>query len=160
RQTGQLPLYYNHKRNGRGIDEYYEPSFYLNYHDITAAPLFPFGYGLSYTTFKYDALSVKQTPDEVKVLVEVKNNGMLEGEEIVQCYLQDEVSSSTRPIRELVGFKRILLKPQEKIVVTFMLGDEELGFYNRRGDFVVEPGNYTIYVGTNSQTPLKIRFNR
>ncbi len=142
--VGQLPLYYNHKPSGRGYD----------YVFMKGEPLFVFGYGLSYTEFTYSNLCVtpKETAPagEVNISVEVQNTGDREGKEIVQLYVHDTVASVTRPIKELKGFEKILLKPGEKKTVKFTLTPDQLSFYNRDMNLVVEPGTFDVMVGGNS----------
>jgi beta-glucosidase len=143
RSVGQLPIYY-----------YQKPSARLQYVDSTAAPLFPFGWGLSYSTFKYANLSL--SPDSIgpegktKVTVEVTNTSAVRGDEVVQLYLRDEVSSVTRPVKELRGFRRLTIDPGKTEKVEFILGPEELSFLNRDMHRVVEPGTFKIMVGGNS----------
>jgi beta-glucosidase len=143
RTVGQLPDYY-----------YQKPSAKREYLDDTTKPLFPFGWGLSYSTFKYD--NVHLTPDSIgpqgttHVSVNVTNTGKVRGDEVVQLYIRDEVSSVTRPIKELRGFRRISLNPGETKTVEFSLGFEELSFLNRDMHKVVEPGTFKIMVGGNS----------
>jgi beta-glucosidase len=143
RSVGQLPVYYNQK-----------PSARLQYMDATAQPLYPFGWGLSYSTFKYGSVSV--SPDSVgtegktKVTVDVTNTGNVKGDEVVQLYLRDEVSSVTRPVKELKGFRRVTLEPGETRKVEFTLGPDELSFLNRDMRRVVEPGTFKIMAGGNS----------
>jgi len=154
RSAGQLPDYY-----------YQKPSARLQYVDSTALPLFPFGWGLSYTTFKYGNISL--LPDSIgpegktKVTVDVTNTGSVRGDEVVQLYIRDEVSSVTRPVKELRGFRRITLDPGKTEKVEFTLGPDELSFLNRDMKRVVEPGSFKIMVGGNSvdliETTLNVR---
>jgi beta-glucosidase len=143
RSTGQLPDYY-----------YQKPSAKREYLGSTVLPLFPFGWGLSYSTFKYSNL--RATPDSIgpqgsaTVSVDVTNSGAVRGDEVVQLYIRDEVSSVTRPVKELRGFRRITLNPGETKTVEFTLGPDELSFLNRDMHRVVEPGTFTIMVGGNS----------
>jgi beta-glucosidase len=143
RSTGQLPDYY-----------YQKPSAKREYLGSTVLPLFPFGWGLSYSTFKY--ANVRATPDSIgpqgqtTVSVDVTNSGAVRGDEVVQLYIRDDVSSVTRPVKELRGFRRITLNPGETKSVEFTLGPEELSFLNRDMHRVVEPGTFTIMVGGNS----------
>lgn len=143
RSVGQLPDYY-----------YYKPSAHRPYLLSDSSPLFPFGYGLSYTTFRYGNLRVSPgsiTPDgQATVSVEVTNTGKRVGDEVVQLYLRDEVSSVTRPIKELKGFSRVSIQPGETRTVNFKIGPEELRFYNREMRRVVEPGTFKLMVGPNS----------
>ena len=143
RSVGQLPDYY-----------YQKPSARLPYVDSTALPLFPFGWGLSYTTFKYGNVSL--LPDSIgpdgktMVAVDVTNSGSVGGDEVVQLYIRDEVSSVTRPVKELRGFRRITIDPGKTEKVEFTLGPDELSFLNRDMKRVVEPGSFKIMVGGNS----------
>jgi beta-glucosidase len=143
--VGQVPLYYNHMPTGRGDD----------YTDISGKPLFPFGFGLSYTTFKYSNLKISPTivaPNgTVVVSVDVENIGQLGGEEVVQLYLHRTVASVTRPVKELKGFRRISLNPAEKKTVSFSLSQDELGYLDAAMKFVVEPGSFEALVGSSSE---------
>ena len=152
RSAGQIPIYYNHKSTGRppSADEKYT-SKYL---DLPWTPLYAFGYGLSYTTFRFARprlSSDRIAPDgRLQVEVEVTNVGRREGDEVVQLYLRDDVASVTPPVKALKAFRRIRLKPGERRTVAFELRAEDLGLYNRDMDFVIEPGTFTVYVGGNS----------
>jgi beta-glucosidase len=154
RSVGQLPDYY-----------YSKPTAKRGYLFSDKSPLFPFGYGLSYTTFKYSNLRVappSMPPSATTIVsVDVTNTGSRGGEEVVQMYIGDEVSSVTRPVKELRGFERILLKPGETRTVSFKLGPEALQFYNRDMKRVVEPGKFMVMVGPNSaeleSTALEIK---
>jgi len=143
RSVGQLPDYY-----------YMKPTAKRGYLFADKSPLFPFGYGLSYTTFGYANLRVTPsaipTSGTVTVQVDVTNTGKRAGDEVVQLYIRDEVSSVTRPVKELRGFERIPLKPGETKTVSFKLGTQALEFYNRDMKRVVEPGRFTVMVGPNS----------
>jgi beta-glucosidase len=143
RSVGQLPVYY-----------YQKPSTRLQYVDSTADPLYPFGWGLSYTTFEYSGLSVSPdsigTSGSVAVSVQVTNTGKVRGDEVVQLYIRDEVSSVTRPVKELKGFRRITLDPGEMQTVEFTLGQDAFSFLNRDMKLAVEPGTFKIMVGGNS----------
>lgn len=143
RSVGQLPVFYN-----------YKPTARRGYVDSTTEPLYPFGWGLSYTTFKYDKLTLSPnkigTQGKTKVTVDVTNTGKLKGDEVVQLYIRDEVSSITRPVKELKGFKRIALDPGETKTVKFTIGYEEFSFLNRDMKRVVEPGMFKIMAGGNS----------
>ncbi|MDX6694473.1 MAG: beta-glucosidase [Blastocatellia bacterium] len=162
RNVGQCPIYYNHKRTGRPPDE--KNKYTSKYLDVSWTPLFPFGYGLSYTTFRLTNLqlsapSVPLNNARLTVSVEVENTGARAGDEVVQLYVRDVASSVTRPVKELKGFERVTLRPGEKRRVTFKLGPEQLGFYNREMRYTVEPGEFRIFTGTNSQEGLEASFN-
>jgi beta-glucosidase len=164
RSVGQIPIYYSHKNTGRPLgnkDGVFE-KFKSNYLDIRNEPLFPFGYGLSYTSFEYSNLKIsaaKINPKEIlKVSVDVANTGNFEGKEVVQLYIRDLVGSVTRPVKELKGFKKINFKKGEKQTVTFEISAEDLKFYNSDLQFVAEPGQFEVFVGTNSDTEIKAKF--
>jgi beta-glucosidase len=152
RTVGQEPLYYNHKNTGRPPDA--NSKYTSKYLDVPWTPLFPFGYGLSYTQFQLSNLRLSQRsirPDgRVTVSVEVTNIGKRAGDEVVQLYIRGTAASVTRPVRELKGFQRITLRPGEKRLVEFTLTPALLGFYNREMRFVVEPGEFKVMVGTSS----------
>ncbi|MBS1794826.1 MAG: glycoside hydrolase family 3 C-terminal domain-containing protein [Acidobacteria bacterium] len=151
RTTGQLPVYYNQK-----------PSAKRGYLFTTTGPLFPFGYGLSYTTFKYSDLTIEKkqiAPDgETSVSVKVTNTGARAGDEVVQLYIRDEVSSVTRPVKELRDFARVALAPGETKSVVFKITPEKLSFYNREMKRTVEPGAFQVMVGGNSADLLTEKF--
>lgn len=155
RCEGQIPLYYNHKSTGR-------PNF-KKYLDIEETPLYPFGYGLSYTEFEYKNIKLSSNEinlgETIKVEAEITNIGDLEGEEIVQLYIRDLVASITRPVKELKGFKKIKLKPNESQKVIFELGEKELGFLDQNNDFKVEKGKFKVWIGKNSVEGLEEEFN-
>jgi beta-glucosidase len=162
--VGQIPIYYNHKNTGRPLHnkEGKFEKYRSNYLDVAVEPLFPFGYGLSYSTFKYDNLrasSSKITKNEtIQVAVDISNTGDFEGKEVVQLYIRDLVGTITRPIKELKGFQKIDLKKGETKTITFELSVEDLKFYNSDLDFVAEPGEFEVFVGTDSTTELKLKF--
>jgi beta-glucosidase len=152
RTLGQVPLYYNHMTTGRPADPAFRTT--SRYLDETNAPLYPFGHGLSYTTFSLDALRLSAEairPDgRITMTVDVANTGLRAGDEVVQLYLQDVVSSTARPERELAGFRRVTLVPGEKRTVSFEIGPVEMGLYDGEMRFVVEPGEFQVWVGTSS----------
>jgi len=160
RTVGQVPLYYAHKNTGRPADP--NNKYTSKYLDIPATPLFPFGYGLSYTRFRLTDLRVGAPnirPDgRLTVSVDVENTGKREGDEVMQLYIRDVAASVTRPVKELKGFERITLRPAEKRHVQFTLAPEQLGFYNREMRFVVEPGEFKVFVGTSSVDGLESHF--
>src|SRR5262249_38318152 len=144
RSAGHLPIFYNHKPSAR--------RGYL-FDDVT--PLYPFGYGLSYTTFAYKNLKVappprKEDADAQTVSVDGTTTGQRPGGEVAQLYLRDVVSSVTRPVKELKGFERVTLKPGETKTVSFPIGHDALGFWKTTKDFVVEPGKFEVTVGGSS----------
>ncbi|HEX8144869.1 MAG TPA: beta-glucosidase BglX [Pyrinomonadaceae bacterium] len=160
RAVGQVPIYYNHKNTGRPPDV--NNKYSSKYLDVPWTPLFPFGYGLSYTQFRLADLRLSATsirPDgRLTVSVEVENTGKRAGDEVVQLYIRDVASSVTRPVRELKGFERVALRPGEKRRVEFQLTPEHLGFYNREMRFVVEPGTFKVFAGTSSEGGLEASF--
>ncbi|MFN2515167.1 MAG: beta-glucosidase BglX [Pyrinomonadaceae bacterium] len=160
RSVGQIPLYYNYKNTGRP----FEPNnkYTSKYLDIPNTPLYPFGYGLSYSQFRLSNLQLSarriKPNGQVKVSVDVENTGARAGDEVVQLYIRDVAASVTRPIRELKGFKRITVQPGEKQKVEFTLSSEQLGFYNREMRFVVEPGDFKVFAATSSERGLESGF--
>lgn len=154
RNVGQIPLYYNHKNTGRPLlGEGFE-KFRSNYLDIPNTPLYPFGYGLSYTTFSYGPLTLsadRMTADgSVVASVEVTNTGDLDGAEVVQLYIRDLVGSTTRPVQELKGFEKVMLRAGETKRVEFRINEPMLRFYNHALEFVSEPGTFDVMVGGSS----------
>lgn len=159
RSVGQLPMYYNHLNTGRPGPK--KEVFWTHYTDEKNEPLYPFGFGLSYSTFKYSNLKTAEDSDnQIKVQVSITNTSNVAGEEIAQLYIHDVVSSIARPVKELKGFKKIKLNANETKVVEFILTNNELGFYNNDGEFIVEPGDFEIMVGTNSNEVLKINYTK
>jgi len=154
---GQIPIYYAHKNTGRPLEEgkWFE-KFRSNYLDVSNDPLFPFGYGLSYTSFAYTNTtlnkSVIQPNDSVEAKVTITNTGEFDGDEIVQLYTRQMVGSITRPVKELKGFQKIFLKKGEHKQVSFTISSKDLKFYNNSLKYVFEPGNYKIFIGTDSNT--------
>ncbi|HEX3008612.1 MAG TPA: glycoside hydrolase family 3 N-terminal domain-containing protein, partial [Bacteroidales bacterium] len=151
---GQIPIYYNHKGTGRPMTS--EKDFYVSrYEDIPNKPVYPFGYGLSYTTFSYSdiQLSAKEIGmnDSLKISVDVKNTGKYDGEEVVQLYIRDLVGSVTRPVKELKGFRKLMIKAGETQKVTFTVSSADLAFYTKDMTFKAEPGEFKVFVGTSSE---------
>lgn len=163
RNVGQVPIYYNYKSTGRPTPlPDANMVFWSKYTDVENTPLFPFGYGLSYTSFAYKNLSLDKKEISVngmvKVSVEVSNTGDYDGEEVVQLYIRDLIGSSTRPVKELKGFEKIALKVGETKTVTFTLDKETLQFYTPNNKWEVEPGDFDLWVGGDSNAPLKTSF--
>ncbi|URC11099.1 beta-glucosidase BglX [Flavobacterium sp. B183] len=164
RSVGQLPIYYAHKNTGRPLvnTEGKFEKFRSNYIDERNEPLFPFGFGLSYTTFEYSNLKISSdkmnSGEKLKVTVDVANTGNYDGKETVQLYIRDVVGSVTRPVRELKNFQKITLKKGEKQTVTFEITVEDLKFYNSALQFVAEPGQFDVFVGGNSNAEKKVSF--
>ncbi|HKK41233.1 MAG TPA: beta-glucosidase BglX, partial [Bacteroidales bacterium] len=151
--VGQIPLYYNHLNTGRPMDP--KNKFTSKYLDIPNDPVYPFGYGLSYTTFSYGDIRLDKPElkgdEKLTATVTVTNTGKVAGEEIVQLYIRDPVASISRPVKELKNFKKILLEPGEKKDVSFEITTRNLSFYNSELNNVWEPGVFDIYIGTNSR---------
>lgn len=150
--AGQCPIYYNHMKTGRPSSK---SKFTSRYLDVPTEALYPFGYGLSYTTFDYTDLLVEEKPDRLTVRVTVKNSGNRAGVETVQLYLQDITASLVRPVRELKGYMQIKLEPQAWQVVAIDLLKENMGFYDNEGIYRLENGEFTVYVGKNSRETLQ-----
>lgn len=161
RSVGQIPLFYNQKRTGRPFQA--NEKYTSKYLDVPNSPLYPFGYGLSYTTFRYRDLRLEKPEilpnGSLKVTIEVENSGTVTGEEVVQLYIGDLAASVTRPAKELKGFQRVSLKPAEKKIVEFTLSRKELEFLGRDLKPVLEPGEFAVYVGTNSDNLLQTTFH-
>lgn len=161
RNVGQVPIYYNQHSTGRPIDSD-KNVFWSHYSDVEKTPLFPFGFGLSYTTFAYSNLKLSKTSyakgEAVKVTVDVKNTGNYDGKEVVQLYIRDISGSLSRPVKELKGFELVNFKKGESKTISFTLTDKELGFYDNDGNYLVEPGTFKIFVGTNSNDVLETEF--
>ena len=164
RNVGQIPIFYNHKNTGRplGNKEGKFEKFKSNYIDVRNEPLYPFGYGLSYTTFEYSNLKLDQTSismdGKINITVDVTNTGNYDGKEVIQLYIRDVVGSVTRPVKELKGFKKAFIKKGETQTVSFDISVEDLKFYNYDLDFVAEPGDFEVFIGTNSDASLKTSF--
>jgi beta-glucosidase len=159
RHLGQLPIYYNYFNTGRPGPK--PEVFWSHYTDEVNQPLYPFGYGLSYTQFSYADLKVDSSnPSQILVSVSVKNTGKYSGEEVAQLYIRDKISSTVRPVKELKGFQKISIDPGQTKQVQFTLTDKELGYYNGDGQFIIENGEFEIMVGTNSQDLIKTVFTK
>ncbi len=160
RTVGQVPIYYNHKNTGRPFNP--DDKYTSSYFDLPPTPLYPFGHGLSYTRFAYGNLRLSATrirpSDSISVSVEVTNTGDRTGDEVVQLYLRDDVASFTRPVKELRGFRRITLAPGQMRTVVFGLGPDDLATYGADLKPTVEPGSFTVYVGTSSAEVSEARF--
>lgn len=161
KSTGQLPLYYNHLNTGRPERQWFS-KFRSNFLDVDNDPLFPFGYGLSYTTFAYGEVRLdRHTLDEggkITATVEVTNTGAYDADEVVQLYIRDVVGSVSRPVKELKGFRRISLKRGETQTVSFNITTDDLRFYNADLDYVCEPGEFELMIGRNSADVQTVRF--
>jgi beta-glucosidase len=161
--VGQIPLYYNHKNTGRPLTGQWFSKFQSNYIDVSNEPLYPFGFGLSYTNFEYGTLQLSATKlkgnQKLKVTIPVKNIGNYAGKEVVQLYIRDEVGTITRPVKELKGFKKIELAAGETKEVVFEITTELLKFYNSDLKFDWESGDFQIMVGPNSRDVKMVKVN-
>jgi beta-glucosidase len=162
--VGQIPLFYNQKNTGRPLpDGKWFQKFRANYLDVTNEPLYPFGYGLSYSDFTYGDLIVNKTNlqgnGELRVSISLLNSGTCDGAEVVQLYIRDIVGSITRPVKELKGFQKVFLKTGESREITFSVTPEDLKFYNYFLEFDWEPGEFDIMVGGNSRDVKIIRID-
>ena len=149
--TGQCPIYYNHPSTGRPGSK---SKFTSRYLDAPFRSLFPFGYGLSYTTYAYSDMKVKETEDALEVSVRVKNTGNRAGSEIIQLYMQDVTASLVRPVKELKNFARVYLEAGEEKQVHLPLQKKDMGFYNNEKEYMLEDGKFNIFIGTSSEDCL------
>jgi beta-glucosidase len=158
--VGQIPVYYNHMNTSRPNPTDGKGNWYSRYRDIPNDPLYPFGFGLSYTQFTYDKLALSSATiskgQTVTVSVLVKNSGAVAGEEIVQLYMRDPVAKKVRPVKELKDFSKISLQPGEEKRVSFTLNIEKLSYYNEEGVLQIEPGLIEIFAGGNSRDVIKV----
>jgi beta-glucosidase len=163
RNVGQLPLYYNYKSNGRPNQEK-DPNvvFWSHYSDEKNAPLYPFGYGLSYSKFEYSNLKLDKTSftenESITVSVDLKNNSEVAGKEVVQLYIRDLVGSFARPIKELKDFEIIELKPFETTTITFRINNKTIEFYTANSTWEAEQGDFKVFVGGSSEATLEADF--
>ena len=172
RAEGQIPVYYNHRNTGRPPTPAYEGivpgdpmnpvGFVSSYLDLDYRPMYPFGYGLSYTTFEYSGLSLSRDTigmnDTLQVEVTVTNTGNYEAFETTQLYIRDLYASITRPVKELKGFQKLRMKPGESVRLSFLLTSEDLAFYNKSDEPLIEPGDFHVFVGGNSADALETGF--
>lgn len=164
RVVGQIPIYYNFPPAGRDVNGYYEKDrVMVNYEDSKDSPLYPFGYGLSYTSFEYSDITVEKSSYSVEdldkgiqVSVNVRNSGKYAAKEVVQCYIRDRKSSMTRPMKELKSTQKIDITAGEEKKIGFILEKSDFSFYNAGGQFVFEPGEFDIFIGENSLTERKV----
>ncbi|MBL7880448.1 MAG: beta-glucosidase BglX [Chryseobacterium gambrini] len=161
RNVGQIPVYYNHLNTGRPFDKD-KNVFWSHYSDVEKTPLYPFGFGLSYTKFEYSDLKINKKlfskGENIQVTFTLKNTGKYEGKEVAQLYIQDESASVARPVKELKGFQIVELKSGESKKITFNLTEKELGFYDNSGNFIVEEGAFKVMVGGNSESLISDEF--
>ena len=161
RHVGQIPIHYNMKNTGRPFEA--DNKYTSKYLDISNDPLYPFGYGLSYTTFDYGAINLSSnlmtSTDTIKVKIEVRNTGEFGGEEVIQLYLKDKVASVSRPVKELKAFKKIYLDAGESKSVTFTITNDELSFYRIDMSYGSEPGDFILFIGGNSVDTQSAEFS-
>lgn len=161
RNVGQIPIFYAMKNTGRPFDS--KNKYTSKYLDIPNTPLYPFGYGLSYTTFDYSPVTLSASElslgGSLKASVVVTNSGEMAGDEVVQCYIRDLVGSVTRPVKELKGFRKIHLEAGESLKVEFELSTDDLAFYTRDMSWKAEPGDFEVFIGPDSSTQNKSNFN-
>jgi beta-glucosidase len=159
--VGQIPLYYNHKNTGRPYDP--KNKFTSKYLDSPNEPVYPFGYGLSYTSFTYSDIKLNKTQlrgdEKLTASITLTNSGKVAGEEVVQLYIQDPVASVSRPVKELKNFRKVMLQPGEKKEINIEITTNDLMFYNSDLKYDWEPGDFVIYIGTNSQDAKSARIN-
>jgi beta-glucosidase len=156
RSLGQVPIYYSRRNTGRpAVDPHNK--YESKYTDVSNEPLYPFGFGLSYTPFTYGNLAVSHR-GHLSVSVDLVNDGARAGDEVAQLYIRGRVSSVARPVRQLRGFRKVHLDPGQKVRLEFALGPKELGFWNDQQHFVVEPGTFDGWVGGSSQASLGTQF--
>ena len=160
---GQIPIYYAHKNTGRPLEPgKWFTKFRSNYLDAPNEPLYPFGFGLSYTSFQYNNLNLDKASmhmdDTLTVTVQVTNVGLREGAEVVQLYIRDKIASVTRPVQELKGFQKIYLKPRQTETITFKITRNTLSFYNNELQWVCEPGEFEVMIGGNSRDVMRQTF--
>ena len=161
RNVGQIPIYYNAKNTGRPYND--NEKFTSKYLDIPNTPLYPFGYGLSYTTFSYSPISLNKTTinasEKLEASITITNTGSMDGEETVQLYIRDMVGTVTRPVKELKGFEKVYLKAGESKKITFTLTANDLKFYDINMKYTNEPGAFKLFIGTNSNDLKEADFN-
>jgi beta-glucosidase len=154
RTEGQIPIYYNHYSSGRPAANDSDVNYVSAYIDLPNSPKFCFGYGLSYTNFNYSAITLNKTAltanEKLEAAITITNTGNYDGEEVVQLYIRDMVASVVRPVKELKGFQKIFLKKGESRVVKFLIGVDDLKFYNNELKYSAEPGEFKIFIGTSS----------
>ncbi len=163
RSVGQIPVFYNYKNTGRPFDPRLpEDYFKSRYQDSPNTPLYPFGYGLSYTTYKYSAIALNKASfnrgDEIEATVEIANTGNYDGDEIVQLYVRDRVGNVTRPVKELKAFKRINIKKRETVEVSFTLPLSDLSYYHEDMSYDYDAGEFELFIGPDSDTKEFVLF--
>ncbi|HEX6192270.1 MAG TPA: glycoside hydrolase family 3 N-terminal domain-containing protein [Chitinophagaceae bacterium] len=162
RTEGQIPIFYNHYNTGRPARNDSDLNYVSAYIDLPNSPKYPFGYGLSYTKFEYSDIRLSKnsikTGEKLEAIVTVRNAGEHDGEEVVQLYIRDLVGSVVRPVKELKGFQKIFLKKGEAKELRFSITTDDLRFYNEKVQYVFEPGDFDVFIGTNSRDTKKASF--
>ncbi|MBA4322085.1 MAG: glycosyl hydrolase, partial [Odoribacter sp.] len=164
RNSGQIPVYYNSKNTGRPADiDHPGEKYKSRYIDSPNSPLYPFGYGLSYTTFSYSDVKINKSKfhrnDQIRASVDIQNTGDCDGEEVVQLYIRDLVGNVTRPIKELKGFRKVMVKKNETVTVSFSLSTFDLSYYHQDMSFSFDPGDFELFIGTNSTECKTVKFS-
>lgn len=158
-EAGQEPMYYNHPNTGKPGSDF---KFTSKYQDVSIEPLYPFGYGLSYTSFSYDELYIENLSlsmeDTLRCSVQVTNIGNMAGEEVIQLYIRDVTASCVRPVKELKRFRKVYFEPGETKKIKFEIPVAQMGFYNRNCEYIVEPGEFRLYAGPNSAEGLEEKY--
>jgi beta-glucosidase len=159
---GQIPVYYNHFNTGRPTTDDPAGNWYSRYRDIPRDPLYPFGFGLSYSNFTYTDLKISSSTikktDKLTVTITVKNNSAISGDEVVQLYIRDYAASVVRPVKELKSFQKINLKAGASQTINFTLTAKDLSFFDANGNVMLEPGKFSVFVGGNSRDVMQADF--
>lgn len=156
KNEGQIPVYYNTRNTGRPFDQ--NQKYTSKYLDVPNEPLFPFGFGLSYTQFEYNKPELIQNKDGITVSVKINNVGKYEGDEVVQVYFRDVYAEQTRPKKQLIRFQKVHLKPSESQKVEFQIPLSEFGYYNADGKWIFEKGDFELFVGNNAHSTQQVNF--
>ena len=155
RTEGQIPVYYNHFNTGRPAKNETDNNYVSAYIDLVNTPKYPFGFGLSYSSFSYGNIRLNKTSistkENLQVSIDVKNTGTVDGEEVIQLYIRDMVGSLVRPVKELKGFKKLMFKAGETKTISFTITPKDLEFYNNDAKLVLEPGDFKVFIGGNSR---------
>ena len=162
RTEGQCPIYYNHLNTGHAAPSDTIQFYVTGYIDLRNSPKYPFGYGLSYSKFEYKDIKLNKkqltSNESLTITVTLMNTSDVDGDEIVQLYIRDLVASVVRPVKELKGFQKVFLKAGESREIVFTIGEDDLKFYNRKLQYVAEPGVFSVFIGTNSRDVLEEKF--
>jgi len=156
KNEGQIPVYYNTRNTGRPFDQ--NQKYTSKYLDVPNEPLFPFGFGLSYTQFEYNKPELIQNKDGITVSVNINNVGKYEGDEVVQVYFRDVYAEQTRPKKQLIRFQKVHLKPYQSQKAEFQIPLSEFGYYNADGKWIFEKGDFELFVGNNAHSTQQVNF--